>query len=310
MNPKKIPTLLLFSALAMMARGADSPKSPLTVAVYDFTGEAVAASYGKPTTSLVTADLAAETNLALVERVELAKSLQEQAFGVSGLVSSEAAAQIGQITGARVLVAGQVLKTGDSHLVIVANIIGTETGRLFAEKVEGGGDNLVDLTAQLSRKIARTISDQTTNLIAGAQESREESLERIVKGVTGTNRPSVSVSIVWATDHARHTPSAETEFGLLLLKAGFKVVDDKSDRKPDVEIAGVEDTSPGPRQGGLYSFRAVIDLKVQERRSGAIIAFAHEEGSATGAASASADKSAKVNAVDALAEKVLPLLAK
>ena len=39
-------------------------------------------------TTLVTADLTTETNLVLLERAELTKALNEQAFGVSGLVSS------------------------------------------------------------------------------------------------------------------------------------------------------------------------------------------------------------------------------
>ena len=306
---KKNPTLLLFAALAMTAGAADAPKSALTVAVYDFTGEAGAASYGKMATTLVTADLTTETNLALVERKELTKTLREQAFGVSGMVSSDAAAQIGHMTGAKVLVAGQVVKTGDNHLVIVANIIGTETGRLFADQVEGGADKMMDLTSQLSRKIARTISDQTANLVAPAQETSAQRLARIVKSIPGTNRPSVSVNILLPAGIG-HSVTAESEFGIILLKAGFQVVDEKSERKPDIEITGVDDISAAPSQGGLFSYRAVIELKIQERRSGNILAFDRQESAATDAARLGADATAQVNAVDALAERVLPLLAK
>ncbi|MGD0411812.1 MAG: CsgG/HfaB family protein [Verrucomicrobiota bacterium] len=309
MNRRTIPTLLLFAALAMMARAADAPKSPLTVAVYDFTGEAGAASYGKMVTTLVTVDLATQTNLALVERVELSKSLREQAFGVSGMVSSDAAAQIGHITGAKVLVAGQVMKTGDNHLVIVANIIGTETGRLFAEKVEGGADNIMDLTDKLSGKIARTISDQTTNLVAPAQETSAQRLARIIKSIPGANRPSVSVNILLPAGTG-HSAAAEAEFGIVLLKAGFQVVDEKSDRKPDLEMTGVDDISAAPKQGGLFACRAVIELKVQERRTGNIVLFDRQESTATDTALSGADRAAQINAVDALAERVLPLLAK
>ena len=94
------------------------------------------------------------------------------------------------------------------------------------------------------------------------------------------------------------------------MKTGFTVVDANSDRKPDVEITGVADISPGPRHAGLFSFRVVIDLKVQERRSGTIIAFDHQESGATDASKAGANRAAQVNAVDALAERILPLLAK
>jgi hypothetical protein len=239
----------------------------------------------------------------------LTKALNEQAFGTSGMVSSDAAAKIGQITGAKVLVAGQVIKTGDNHLIIVANIIGTETGRLFADKVEGAADNLSELTSDLSRKIAQTITDQTTNLIASTQESSAERLDQIIKSITGTNRPNVSVNIRLP----RGTSSVATptgEFGIILMKAGFPVVDANSDRKPDVEITGVVDISAGPHQGGLFSYRAVIELKVQERRTGNIIAFDRQESTATDSAKAAANRSAQVNAVDALAERILPLLAK
>ena len=284
--------------------------APLTVAVYDFQGDGGAASYGNNVTTLVTANLTTETNLVMLERAELTKALNEQAFGISGLVSSDAAARIGQITGAKVLVAGQIIKTSDNHLVIFATVIGTETGRLFADKVEGAADNLSGLTSELSRKIAQTISDQTTNLITVVQESSAERLERIIKSINGTNRPSVSLNIFYSRGKGRHGETAEAEFGLILLKAGFTVVDDNSDRKPDIEITGLDDTSAGPRQGELFSYRAVIELKIQERRTGNIIGFDHQESTAIDAAKSGADKSAQINAIDALAERVLPLLAK
>jgi TolB-like protein len=307
MKTKISLVLILLSFSIALAQAA--PQAALTVAVYDFKGDADAASFGSQVTTLVTADLTTETNLVLVERAELTKALNEQAFGVSGMVSSDAAAKIGQITGAKVLVAGQVIKTSEDHLVIVADIIGTETGRLFADKVEGSADNLMDLTSQLSRKIAQTISDQATNLIAAAQESSADRLEQIIKGINGTNRPSVSVD-VFTPNRKGHCATIEGEFGVILLQAGFTVVDANSDRKADVEITGVADNSTGSRQGGLFSGRSVIELKIQERRTGNILAFDRQESSATDAAKGSASRSAQVNAVDAMAERVLPLLAK
>lgn len=301
--------MLLTLSLALLG-GSIAHAAPLTVAVYDFRGDAEAAGYGNNVTTLVTADLTTETNLVMLERSELSKALNEQAFGISGMVSSDAAAKIGQITGAKVLVAGQVIKTGDNHLIIVANIIGTETGRLFANKVEGAADNLSDLTSDLSRKIAQTISSQATNLVAVKQESGADRLDRIIKSLAGTNRPSVSLNIFYSLGKGRHAETAEAEFGLILLKAGFAVVDNNSDRKPDIEITGLDATSAGSRQGELFSYHAVIQLKIQERRTGDIIGFDRQESTATDAAKSGADKSSQVNAVDALAERVLPLLAK
>ena len=304
-------TLLLLAALAMIVPAAEPPKSPLTVAVYDFSSDADAARYVNKVTALVTAGLAGASNLVMVERAELARALQEQAFGISGMVSPEAAAKIGQITGAKVLVAGQVMKIGDNHLIVVANIVGTETGRLFADKVEGAADNLLALTEELSRKIAQTISDQTANLTAEARETSAERLDRIIKNLPGANRPSVSLHITSTERGNIHeSASIQTEFGSILLSAGFPVADTNSDRKPDIEITGTERVSEGPRQGDLYSYTEPMDIKVQERRTGNILAVEHLVGSATDVASRAAMMASEVDAVHLACEKVLPLLAK
>ena len=115
-------------------------------------------------TALVTSELADRTNLILLERAKLDKVLNEQAFGVSGLVSSDAAAEIGLITGAKVLVSGPIVETAQGRLVVVANVIGTETGRLFAAKVEGGANNLMELSRDLGDRIAQLIASQADKL--------------------------------------------------------------------------------------------------------------------------------------------------
>jgi hypothetical protein len=94
-----------------------------------------------------------------------------------------------------------------------------------------------------------------------------------------------------------------------LLKAGFKVVDANSDRKPDVEISGMEMCGEEPRQGDLFSFTDVMDLKVQERRTGKILALEHLAGFATDSARNAAIAAAEVNSTDAMSERILPLLA-
>ncbi len=291
-----------------MARAV--PTALPTVAVYDFRSSAPRrAGYGNEIATLVTSDLATDTNLVMIERGQLDKALQEQAFGASGLVSADTAAKIGQMTGAKILVTGQIILTERGHLVIIADIIGTETGRLFAAQVQGGEDNLMNLTSDLNQKISQTINDQLTNLVAPAEESHEERVELMVQSITGTNRPAVSVLIHRPNPRIRST-TAETEFGALLLRAGFKVVDGQSDMKPDLEIIGVEDLSPGAAKDGFFMYHAVIDLTVRRRLTGELLAFEHEEASATDTAKSEASRATEVNAVDAVAAKVLPLLAK
>ena len=306
----KINTLFILSLFLAGVLAHAAPSAAITVAVYDFKGYDEAQSLAGKVTSLVTSELTTGTNLVLFDRQQLSKALNEQALGVSGVVSSDTAAMIGQITGVKVLVAGKVMTMGANHLVIVANIIGTETGRLFADQVEGTPDKLVDLTSALGRKIAQTINVQTTNLIMAAQESRAERLERIVKSITGTNRPSVLVNVHGSSGKSPPNSTATAEFGIILLKTGFKVVDKNSDRKPDVIVSGVDEAKEEPRHADLFSYQAVIELKVQDRRNGNIICFDRQESTATDATKVGASRAAQVNAVDALAERVLPLLAK
>jgi hypothetical protein len=299
-------SILLLSAGAVVHAG---PKAPLTVAVYDFKSQNDAAGYGRKIAALVTSDLAAETNMVMLQRVELTSALNEQAFGISGLLSSDAAARIGQITGAKVLVSGELMVTEQNHLVVLANIIGMETGRLYAAKAEGGPDTLFEIASSLSSKITQIIAEQLTNLIAAPVESAGARMERIVKSVTGPHRPSVSVNILW-TQGQGHCATAEVELGAILLKAGFPVVDGESERKAEVEIKGVADRSEGPGRGQLFSYRTVIQLKAENRRTGDFIAMDREESIATEATRMGAEQSALVQAADALAERVLPLLAK
>ena len=46
----------------------------------------------------------------MVERAELEKILGEQELGLSGTVSADTAAKVGNLTGAKVLVTGRVFK--------------------------------------------------------------------------------------------------------------------------------------------------------------------------------------------------------
>jgi hypothetical protein len=60
----------------------------------------------------------------------------------------------------------------------------------------------------------------------------------------------------------------------------------------------------------LFSFRAIVEAKVRERRTGTILAFDRQTGDAVDIGKATADRAAQVRAIDGLAERVLPLLAK
>ena len=183
--------LLAFTLTAAIAAPGDGQK-PITVAVFDFaTAEASLREAGPKITALVTADLSADPHLALVERTELSKTLQEQALGLSGNITADAAAKVGQMTGAKVLVAGHAFEMED-HLVLTANIIGTDTSRLYVAKVEGSPAEMGRLASNLAQKIVQTITEQSANLTV-EMESREERIAQVLKNVKGDKRPVVLV---------------------------------------------------------------------------------------------------------------------
>ena len=197
--------------------------------------------------------------------------LGEQELGLSGTVSPDTAAKVGHLTGAKVLVTGRVFKA-DKELVIVAKIIGTETSRVYGELVKGpAASSLTDLSGDLARKIAATVTQKGDTLVAKV-ESREDRIARIKKSVGGKTLPSVSVKI-----GERHfgqpviDPAAETELSLILKECGFTLVDDKSKEKADVEITGDAFSAFGMRKGNLISCKARVELKAQ-KRTGEILA--------------------------------------
>jgi hypothetical protein len=301
---------ILSIMVAALACGTTHAAPPVySVAVFDFESkDENVHDLGTKIATLISADLSAESQIVTVEREELAKVVGEQELGLSGNVSSETAAKVGQLTGAKVLVTGRVFKT-DDDLILVAKIIGVETSRVYGEIVKGHGSATVaDLSDQLAKKIAKTVTEKGETLVTQV-ESRDDKIKKILDSVKGDKRPSVSVNI--AERHfgqAVIDPSAQTELGYLLKKAGFTVVDDKSDAKPDIEITGEAFSAFGMRKGNLISCRSRLELKAQERKSGKILAIDRQTSVAVDIAEQIAAKNALQNAADELAARLLPKL--
>ena len=168
--------------------------------------------------------------------------------------------------------------------------------------------SLTDLATELAGKIGKVVNEKGATLVAKA-ETREERIERLVKSLKDGKRASVSIKIT-----ERHfggpviDPAAETELGYILKKAGFTLVDDKSSEKPDIAITGEAFSAFGLRKGNLISCRSRIELKVQERRDGRILAVDRQTSVAVDIAEQAAAKSALQNAADEVAERILPKL--
>ena len=306
---KKHIALMLTLTLLVGAAAHAAPKV-FSVAVFDFESkDENVRDQGAKIATLVNAGLSADPQIVTVEREELNKVAGEQELGLSGTVSQDSAAKVGQLTGAKVLVTGRVFKA-DNDLIIVAKIIGVETSRVYGEIVKGNASaSIADLSEELAKKISKTVSEKGDTLTVDVA-SREERLKKIIDSMKGDKRPTVSVKI-----NERHfgaaviDPAAETELSFILQKAGFTLVDDKSDKKPDVEITGEAFSAFGMRKGNLISCRSRIELKAQERRDGKILLVDRQTSVAVDIAEQSAAKSALENAADELAERLLRKLA-
>jgi Curli production assembly/transport component CsgG len=303
--------LTVLAALVFTAGKLFAADEMLTVAVFDFASpDDVVQDLGPKVATLINADLSAEPNLVLVERAELDKALGEQELGLSGTVTPDSAAKVGQLTGAKVLVTGRVFKVED-NLVLVAKIIGTETSRVYGEVVNGKPDApITDLAAELAKKIAADVTQKSDTLIAKV-ESPEDRIAAIKKEIKGKTLPSVSVKI--SEQHFGQfviDPAAQTELSLILKQCGFKVVDELSTNKADIEITGEAFSEFGLRKGNLQSCRARIEIKARDTASGNIIAVDRQTSVAVDIAEHVAAKTALQNGAGELSERLIPELVK
>src|SRR5437016_4653363 len=128
MTNRTLLKLFIFSilALGLTSTGWGKDLPVVSAAVLDFhASDAKLASKGMETAQLLGAELSNAPNLMLVERQELEKALGEQELGLSGTVSPETAAQVGKLTGAKVLITGRVFGVGNKFS-LVTKIMSTE----------------------------------------------------------------------------------------------------------------------------------------------------------------------------------------
>ncbi|MBI3853811.1 MAG: curli assembly protein CsgG [Verrucomicrobia bacterium] len=308
---KTIRAILLTALLVSAALARAAEPQVLTVAVFDFESkDEVVRDLGPKVAALINANLSAESQIITVERAELEKVLGEQELGLSGTVSAESAAKVGHLTGAKVLVTGRVFKA-DKELIVVAKVIGTETSRVYGELVKGAASaSMTDLSAELAKKIAATVSAKGDTLVAKV-ETREERIAKIKKALKSDKRPAVSVKIA-EQHHAGQVrqiidPAAETEFGKILQECGFNLVDDKSPQKADIEIIGEAFSAFGLRKGNLISCKARVEIKAR-RRTGEILVVDRQTSVAVDVTEQTAAKTALQNAAIEVAERVVPNL--
>lgn len=305
----KVKNILVTITLLATAVPLFSDSTPLSLAVFDFESkEEAVRDVGPKVATLLNAHLSAAANILLVERAELEKAMGEHELGMSGTVSADTAAKVGHLTGAKVLVTGKVFKL-DKDTMVVAKVIGTETGRVYGETAKiSGGKTIDDLATELAGKISETVSKRAETLVAKVltREDRAEALKKVLKDA---KRPAVAIKIP-----ERHfggpvvDPAAETELSLILQQSGFTLVDEKSSQLADIEITGEAFSAYGLRRGNLISCKARVELKAQRKADGKILAADRETSVAVDIAEQTAAKTALQLAAAELASRLAPRL--
>ena len=297
-------TVAVWALAAPVLHAADA--EPLTVAIFDFESkDNVGKQAGPEASTLVNALLSAEPDLITLERAELAKVLGEQELGLSGTISTETATKVGHLTGAKVLVTGRLFKAGP-ETVLVAKIIGTETSRVYGEVTKSPAKPITELATELAGKIAATLRAKADTLVAKSR-TREDLVIAIRKVIRPGPLPAVGVKIP-----ERHfggptfDPAAETEFGKLLGECGFKVLEARSEQKPQVEFTGEAMSEFGVRKGNLVSCKARVEIKVRDVATGELIAVDRQMSVAVDLSEQMAAKTALQRAAAELAERVIP----
>lgn len=304
-------TLRFLSLILCMTTAAlaDNPQ-PITAAILDFqtSGESLR-DKGAEVAALLGADLTSSENVFLVERAELAKILSEQELGLSGNVTPQSAAAVGQLTGAKVLISGRVFRAGDNNL-IVAKVMSAETGRLYAETVSFAEPSQIQsATADLGKKVKAILETKTGTLLA-KPETFEERIERLKKVVAGKKLPSVSVKV--AEQHLSGPvidPAVETEMRKVLQALGFDViVSSESGRTAEYAITGEAFSEAGGRRGGLVSCRSRAEVQVTDTSTGKVVLSDRQVSVAVDVAEAIAGKRALENAALGLLDRIVPAL--
>lgn len=118
---------------------------------------------GQIVADVIVAGLTDHPAVALVKGRDVASVLAELELNLSGLIGHGQAAQIGRMTGAKILVTGSVFKAG-VNTYVVAKVMGTETGKVVGHSVHG--PDAPDVLAQrMSIRLGELIQERASSVV-------------------------------------------------------------------------------------------------------------------------------------------------
>jgi TolB-like protein len=301
--------VLCLLAFANQSVHANASDTLYPTAIFDF-GEKSKhlEGMGERVSAIVFANLAASPGISLVEREELQTLHDEAVLSLSGMVSSQQAIAIGQLTGAKIIVTGTVFEIEDT-LMLVAKIIGTETSRVLSATAKGKvNGSILSLTEELSEKIAATIAANGGSLLA-EPVSKKDRLSALKKQLQAYSKPSLTINISERHVNRPTTdPAAQTEMILYGIESGFPVIDNPGSqtRHADIVISGEGFTELATRRGDIVGVKARLEVKAVDQATNRILAVDRQTVIELDTSELIAGKKALESASALIAERLLP----
>ncbi|OGV60989.1 MAG: hypothetical protein A2X45_14225 [Lentisphaerae bacterium GWF2_50_93] len=309
---KLMMMLALIVGLSAVAQNEEPKKQEAvnvevyTVAVLPFTESgAGVAGLGEQAANILFAKMSANPNVWMVERTDLDKILKEAELNISGAVNPNQAIQIGQLTGAKILVTGSVFKVKDKTFLI-AKVISTETSRVLGKSVDGLG-GIDALSEKLAEQVNETITKDAGKLMPQIREHKDIVAD-LKKSIGDAKKPKVYVKI-----EERHVgsvtidPAAETEMQVICKELGFEVTTSENDAELLIKGEGFSEFAG--RRGNLVSIKSRLEIKVLDK-SGNIVAVDKQTTAEVDLAEQVAGKKALQEAAAKIAERILPKIVK
>jgi TolB-like protein len=295
--------------LCTSARGENASATLPSVAVLEFAVENDEAR-ANALTGLVEAELD-ERGFKVVDRRTLEKTLEEQAMSVAGLTDPAAAANIGRLAGAKLLVSGRLLET-KQEIVFALRLTNTDTATIKPAKV-------VFQPRTAPSKIAAAIAEKVQELSAAAtpalspKPDNSDKVAALTAAAAGRELPALAVSIPEHHIGRRvPDPAAETEIVRLLHKLGFTVIKTTAakEEQPPVRVEGEAFSEFGMQAGRMISCRARVEVKVVDTASNKVLFADSEHASGVDVAENIAGKVALRTAGEQLAPRIAEFLLK